>query len=251
MCTCFFINNIFSTYKSELPLAFASRKHDKNHRRHNKNQPNLSDRKNKKASKKNLTKPTKGQNGNPKKLSINVDSRQSAWPRHSTQTSAKQSAPRTRKERRGHIAAAAARMLAVFDPTVAKCPEGLRSPPVAAAPWRPAARARDEGLRRSARRRGHRQPGPAGALAYSAANQSPLVPRCLLCSWLLSLISWGKPMLCSAFLGCKKKNACSFLAVRHLSPRFGDAAVSSEVGTMKFWEISISFGFLGLSQCRQ
>lgn len=251
MCTCFFINNIFSTYKSELPLAFASRKHDKNHRRHNKNQPNLSDRKNKKASKKNLTKPTKGQNGNPKKLSINVDSRQSAWPRHSTQTSAKQSAPRTRKERRGHIAAAAARMLAVFDPTVAKCPEGLRSPPVAGG----AVAAGGAGALMKGFAGAHADAvtvslGPAGALAYSAANQSPLVPRCLLCSWLLSLISWGKPMLCSAFLGCKKK-ACSFLAVRHLSPRFGDAAVSSEVGTMKFWEISISFGFLGLSQCRQ
>ncbi|ONM09098.1 aluminum induced protein with YGL and LRDR motifs [Zea mays] len=73
-------------------------------------------------------------------------------------------------------------MLAVFDPTVAKCPEGLRSPPVAGA----AAGAGGAGA--GALMKGFSDShdgavtvslGPSGALAYSAANQSPLVPSLL------------------------------------------------------------------------
>ena len=73
-------------------------------------------------------------------------------------------------------------MLAVFDPKVAKCPEGLRSPPVAGAA---AAAARVAGA--GALMKGFSDShdgavtvslGPSGALAYSAANQNPLVPRC-------------------------------------------------------------------------
>ncbi|OEL26811.1 hypothetical protein BAE44_0012170 [Dichanthelium oligosanthes] len=71
-------------------------------------------------------------------------------------------------------------MLAVFDPTVAKCPEGLRSPPVAGA----AAAAGGGGV--GALMKGFAAAhdgavtvslGSSGALAYSAANKNPLVPR--------------------------------------------------------------------------
>jgi hypothetical protein len=70
-------------------------------------------------------------------------------------------------------------MLAVFDPTVAKCPEGLRSPPVAGAA---AAAAGGVGALMKGFSAAHDGAvtvslGPSGALAYSAANQSPLVPR--------------------------------------------------------------------------
>jgi len=73
-------------------------------------------------------------------------------------------------------------MLAVFDPTVAKCPEGLRSPPVAGS-----AAAAAGGAGAGALMKGFSDShdgavtvslGPSGALAYSAANQNPLVPRC-------------------------------------------------------------------------
>uniref|UniRef100_A0A0D9VYV2 DUF3700 domain-containing protein n=1 Tax=Leersia perrieri TaxID=77586 RepID=A0A0D9VYV2_9ORYZ len=71
-------------------------------------------------------------------------------------------------------------MLAVFDPTVAKCPEGLRSPPVAGGGG--AAAAGGAGALMKGFAGAHADAvtvslGPAGALAYSAANQSPLVPR--------------------------------------------------------------------------
>ena len=73
-------------------------------------------------------------------------------------------------------------MLAVFDPTVAKYPEGLRSPPVAGAA---AAAAGGVGALMKGFSAAHDGAvtvtvslGPSGALAYSAANQSPLVPRC-------------------------------------------------------------------------
>ncbi|CAN6292469.1 unnamed protein product [Urochloa humidicola] len=70
-------------------------------------------------------------------------------------------------------------MLAIFDPTVAKCPEGLRSPPVAGAA---AAAAGGAGALMKGFSASHDGAvtvslGPSGALAYSAANQSPLVPR--------------------------------------------------------------------------
>ena len=73
-----------------------------------------------------------------------------------------------------------AKMLAVFDPTVAKCPEGLRGPPVAGAT---AAAAGGVGALMKGFSAAHDGAvtvslGPSGALAYSAANQSPLVPRC-------------------------------------------------------------------------
>lgn len=71
-------------------------------------------------------------------------------------------------------------MLALFDPTVAKCPEGLRSPPVAGAA---AAAAGGVGALMKGFSAAHDGAvtvslGPSGALAYSAANQSPLAPRC-------------------------------------------------------------------------
>lgn len=72
------------------------------------------------------------------------------------------------------------KMLAVFDQTVAKCPEGLRSPPVAAAA---AAAGGGVGALMKGFSTSHDGAvtvslGPAGALAYSAVNQNPLVPRC-------------------------------------------------------------------------
>ena len=72
-------------------------------------------------------------------------------------------------------------MLAVFDPTVAKCPEGLRSPPVAgaaAAAGGAGAGALMKGFSDSHDGAVTVSLGPSGALAYSAANQNPLVPRC-------------------------------------------------------------------------
>jgi hypothetical protein len=71
-------------------------------------------------------------------------------------------------------------MLAVFDPTVAKCPEGLRSPPVAGAA---AAAGGGVGALMKCFSTAHDAAvtvslGPAGALAYSAVNRNPLVPRC-------------------------------------------------------------------------
>lgn len=86
------------------------------------------------------------------------------------------------EEGRGRIASDGDEMLAVFDPTVAKCPEGLRSPPVAGA-----AAAAAGGAGAGALMKGFSDShdgavtvslGPSGALAYSAANQNPLVPRC-------------------------------------------------------------------------
>nr|CAB3498246.1 unnamed protein product [Digitaria exilis] len=82
-----------------------------------------------------------------------------------------------RKER--EVASDGGEMLAVFDPTVAKCPEGLRSPPVAGAA---AAAAGGVGALMKGFSAAHDGAvtvslGPSGALAYSAANQSPLVPR--------------------------------------------------------------------------
>jgi hypothetical protein len=84
------------------------------------------------------------------------------------------------EERRERSHRTAAKMLAVFDPTVAKCPEGLRSPPVAGAA---AAAAGGVGALMKGFSAAHDGAvtvslGPSGALAYSAANQSPLVPRC-------------------------------------------------------------------------
>lgn len=81
-------------------------------------------------------------------------------------------------------------MLAVFDPTVAKCPEGLRSPPVAGAA---AAAAGGVGALMKGFSAAHDGAvtvslGPSGALAYSSANQSPLVPRCCALSCLCSLL---------------------------------------------------------------
>ena len=68
-------------------------------------------------------------------------------------------------------------MLAVFDQTVAKCPEGLRGPPAegrggsgAGALMKGFADANDAAVTVSL--------GAAGALAYSSANKNPLVPRC-------------------------------------------------------------------------
>jgi hypothetical protein len=69
-------------------------------------------------------------------------------------------------------------MLAVFDQAVAKCPEGLRSPPTAGgaaagggagALMKGFADANDAAVTVSL--------GSAGALAYSSANKNPLVPR--------------------------------------------------------------------------
>jgi hypothetical protein len=107
---------------------------------------------------------------------------------------------RTESEGRGDGEGASdgGEMLAVFDPTVAKCPEGLRSPPVAGA----AAGAGGAGA--GALMKGFSDShdgavtvslGPSGALAYSAANQSPLVPRC--CALLSGPCSLALPNMCS------------------------------------------------------
>jgi hypothetical protein len=73
-------------------------------------------------------------------------------------------------------------MLAVFDQTVAKCPEGLRSPPTAGG----AGAGRGGGGGAGALMKGFADAndaavtvslGSAGALAYSSANKNPLVPR--------------------------------------------------------------------------
>ena len=84
------------------------------------------------------------------------------------------------EERRERSHRTGAKMLAVFDPTVAKCPEGLRGPPVAGYT---AAAAGGVGALMKGFSAAHDGAvtvslGPSGALAYSAANQSPLVPRC-------------------------------------------------------------------------
>jgi hypothetical protein len=86
------------------------------------------------------------------------------------------------EERRGERedASYGGKMLAVFDLTVAKCPEGLRSPPVAGAA---AAGGGGVGALMKGFSAAHDAAvtvslGPAGALAYSAVNQNLLVPRC-------------------------------------------------------------------------
>jgi hypothetical protein len=81
-------------------------------------------------------------------------------------------------------------MLAVFDPTVAKCPEGLRSPPVAGAA---AAAGGGAGALMKGFSAAHDAAvtvslGPAGALAYSAVNRNLFVPRC--CALRCSLPRW-------------------------------------------------------------
>uniref|UniRef100_K4AE27 DUF3700 domain-containing protein n=1 Tax=Setaria italica TaxID=4555 RepID=K4AE27_SETIT len=91
----------------------------------------------------------------------------------------KRTAHGKRGERREEHASDGGEMLAVFDPTVAKCPEGLRSPLVAGAA---AAAAGGVGALMKGFSASHDGTvtvslGPSGALAYSAANQSPLVPR--------------------------------------------------------------------------
>ena len=69
-------------------------------------------------------------------------------------------------------------MLAVFDQTVAKCPEGLRSPPAAgAAAGGGGAAALMKGFDAANDAAVTVSLGAAGALAYSSANKNPLVPR--------------------------------------------------------------------------
>jgi hypothetical protein len=70
-------------------------------------------------------------------------------------------------------------MLAVFDQTVAKCPEGLRSPPVAGGAGRGGggAGALMKGFTAANDAAVTVSLGSAGALAYSSANKNPLVPR--------------------------------------------------------------------------
>jgi hypothetical protein len=89
------------------------------------------------------------------------------------------SAQETARGRRGERedASYGGKMLAVFDPTVAKCPEGLRSPPVAAADGGGVG-ALMKGFSAAHNGAVTVSLGPAGALAYSSVNHSPLVPRC-------------------------------------------------------------------------
>jgi hypothetical protein len=68
-------------------------------------------------------------------------------------------------------------MLAVFDQTVAKCPEGLRSPPTAGGAAGGGAGALMKGFADANDAAVTVSLGSAGALAYSSANKNPLVPR--------------------------------------------------------------------------
>jgi hypothetical protein len=68
-------------------------------------------------------------------------------------------------------------MLAVFDQAVAKCPEGLRSPPTAGGAAGGGAGALMKGFADANDAAVTVSLGSAGALAYSSANKNPLVPR--------------------------------------------------------------------------
>jgi len=101
--------------------------------------------------------------------------------RESGETSARGQRTESEERRDREVASDGGEMLAVFDPTVAKCPEGLRSPPVAgaaAAAGGAGAGALMKGFSDSHDGAVTVSLGPSSALAYSAANQNPLVPRC-------------------------------------------------------------------------